>query len=188
MASSVRSAGVQLLFQIRAGLAARSWAVWGRLRLGERARLVHQSRVAMTESLFAARLRSRLVVIHRAPTQRSVGLRHSTWFPVLVQLEQSKVRCQVVEASATGIVLEHAGGFQLPEHPTPLRLELLLRPTLVITVLARPIRQFGGRFCALKFVAMSDVDRLSLMEHLDREERETKLCLESLVAAAKPLC
>lgn len=141
----------------------------------------------MTESLFAARLRSRLVVVRRAPTQRSVGLRQCTWFPVLVQLEQSKVRCQAVQASATGIVLEHAGGFLIPEHPTPLRLELLLRPSFVITVLARPIRQFGGKFCALKFVAMSDVDRLSLMEHLDREERETKLCLESLIAASKPL-
>ena len=158
-------------------------AAWGR----SRARLLHQSAIAMTESLFAARPRSHLVVVRRAPTQRSVGLRQATWFPVLVQLEQSKVRCQAVQASATGIVLEHAGGFQIPEHPTPLRLELLLRPSFVITVLARPIRQFGGKFCALKFVAISDVDRLSLMEHLDREERETKLCLESLISASKPL-
>lgn len=141
----------------------------------------------MTESLFAARLRSHLVVVRRAPTQRSVGLRQATWFPVLVQLEQSKVRCQAVQASATGIVLEHAGGFHLPDHPTPLRLELRLSSKLAITVLARPIRQFGDRFCALKFVAISDVDRLSLMEHLDREERETQRCLESLVAAGKPL-
>lgn len=141
----------------------------------------------MAESNFAARLRSRLVVIHRPPTQRSVGLRCRTWFPVQVELAQSKVHCQAVEVSGTGIVLEHAGGFQLPERPTPLRLELQLSPKLQITVLARPIRQFGGKFCALKFVAISDVDRLSLMEQLDREERETQQCLESLVAAGKLL-
>lgn len=150
--------------------------------------MLHQSAVAMTESLFAARLRSRLVVTHPPHPSRSLGLRQSTWFSVYVQVQGSKVRCQAVQASASGLVLEHRGGFLLPDHPTPLRLELRLSPKLSITVMARPIRQFDERFCALKFVAISDVDRLSLMEHLDREERETQTLLESLVAAGKLLC
>ena len=150
--------------------------------------MLQPSDIAMTESLFAARLRSRLVVSHRPHPSRSLGLRQSTWFPVYVELERNRVRCQAVQASATGIVLEHVGGFLLPEHPTPLRLELQLGPKQTITVLTRPIRQFDERFCALKFVAISDVDRLTLMEHLDREEHETERCLEALVAAGKPLC
>ena len=147
--------------------------------------MLQPSGIAMTESIFAARLRSRLVVKHPPHPSRSLGLRQSTWFPVFVQVQANKVRCQAVQASSSGIVLEHRGGFLLPDHPTPLRLELQLSPKLSITVMARPIRQFDGRFCALKFVAISDVDRLSLMEHLDREERETQRCLDSIVAAGK---
>lgn len=152
-----------------------------------KARLLQLTDAAMTESLFAARLRSRLVVRHPSSAKRSLGLRYGTWFPVQLHLEQGTVRCQAVQVSASGIVLEHRGGFQLPDHPVPLRLELLLSPQLTITVLARPVRRFDEKFCALKFVAISDVDRLSLMEHLDREERETQRCLDALVAAGKPL-
>ena len=63
----------------------------------------------LTQSLFAARIRPRLVVSHESSAKRSLGLRYSTWFPVQVQLEQGTVRCQAVQVSASGIVLEHTG-------------------------------------------------------------------------------
>ncbi|HEY6079555.1 MAG TPA: hypothetical protein VIW29_12160 [Polyangiaceae bacterium] len=73
--------------------------------------------------------------------------------------------CRGIEISSSGIIVDR--GRDTPSQPMLMRLELLLpervRP---LRALARPIWVHGSQQ-ALKFVRISDVDRLTLAEHLD---------------------
>ncbi len=86
----------------------------------------------------------------------------------------SPAKCRGIEISSTGIVVDWGKlGFEatgllvgleivLPECHRPLR------------ALARPIWSAGSQQ-ALKFVRMSDVDRLNLAEHVDLQWRRGRL-------------
>jgi hypothetical protein len=73
--------------------------------------------------------------------------------------------CRGIEISSSGIIVDR--GRDVPSQPLLLRLEMMLpervRP---LRALARPIWVRGSQQ-ALKFVRISDVDRLTLAEHLD---------------------
>ena len=101
--------------------------------------------------------------------QRSLGLRADTDFPVVIHDGFSASHCRAVEVSSTGIVLERRRASRTSDSQGPVRLELFLpgvpRP---VRALARPIRWFETRQ-ALKLLAISDADRLTLTEHLDRQ-------------------
>ena len=78
------------------------------------------------------------------------------------------VHCRVVELSTTGLVLERGRPLNTEDERALLRLQLFVPGrSAPIRALARPVRQFSTRQ-AVKFVAISDVDRLTLSEHLDR--------------------
>lgn len=101
--------------------------------------------------------------------RRRRGLRAKTNFRVVAIDGGRRAQFRGVEISPSGIVVDRGSAtravpfFQwlelyLPERLKPLRL------------LARPIWTSGSRQ-ALTFVRISDVDRLSLAEHLDLQRR-----------------
>jgi hypothetical protein len=113
--------------------------------------------------------------------QRGIGLRQRTSFPVLLCEGPHAAHCRSVELSATGIIVERGRELSEREQRALFKLELFLpgqpRP---IRVLAKLARRSGLTEYAFKFVLISDVDRLTLMEHLDRQQRESLRLLEDV--------
>jgi hypothetical protein len=97
--------------------------------------------------------------------QHRVGLRARTDFRVVAKSGGLVSNCRGIEISASGIIVDR--GREVEHLPLLFRLEMLLpervRP---LRALARPIWVHGSQQ-ALKFVRISDVDRLTLAEHLD---------------------
>ncbi len=97
--------------------------------------------------------------------QHRVGLRARTDFRVVAKNGGFVSHCRGIEISSSGIIVARLR--ELPSEPLLMRLEMLLpervRP---LRALARPIWMRGSQQ-ALKFVRISDVDRLTLAEHLD---------------------
>lgn len=97
--------------------------------------------------------------------QHRVGLRARTDFRVVAGSGGFVAHCRGVEISSSGIVVDR--GRAVLSEPLLLWLEMRLpervRP---LRALARPIWAYGSQQ-ALKFVRISDVDRLTLAEHLD---------------------
>lgn len=99
--------------------------------------------------------------------ERRVGLRGRTDFAVLASNGFFKTRMRGVELSGTGIVL--ASGREIDPQRSPLYLHLEIRlpeRRRPIVALARPVRCYGQQQ-VLRFIRISDVDRLTLAEHLD---------------------
>jgi len=116
-----------------------------------------------------------------ARAQRGIGLRAKTSFPLLLCEGPHVAHCRAVELSPTGVVVERGRELSEREQRALFKLELYppnaARP---IRVLAKLARRVDHTTYALKFVLVSDVDRLSLMEHIDREQRATLELLSEL--------
>lgn len=97
--------------------------------------------------------------------ERRIGLRGRTDFSVTTTDGFSVKESRGIELSGSGLVLDRGGAAR--EQPLTLRIEIRLpervRPILA---LARPVRSFGSQL-ALRFIQISDADRLTLAEHLD---------------------
>jgi hypothetical protein len=121
-----------------------------------------------TPALLAFLLSERESNSSLAREQRRIGLRVDTQFPVVVHDGETAAHCRAVELSATGVVIERARGERAEDRDAIVQLELLLpdrdRP---VSAFARLVRVIGTRH-ALAFVTISDADRLTLMEHLDK--------------------
>jgi hypothetical protein len=99
--------------------------------------------------------------------ERRVGLRARTDFRVIARQGHSRSRCRGVEVSATGIVVDRGTLDSSLGSRLLVELELLLPERIrSLQALARPIWSFGTHH-AFRFVRISDVDRLTLAEHLD---------------------
>ena len=100
--------------------------------------------------------------------ERQIGLRGATDFPIVAHDGTFATHCRAVDLSSTGVVIERGRPLVQSDGTNLLRLELYLpgsnRP---VRTLARAVRSAGSRQ-AFRFVAISDADRLSLAEHLDR--------------------
>ena len=97
--------------------------------------------------------------------QHRVGLRARTDFRVVAKNGGFVSHCRGIEISASGIIVDR--GRAPSEAPLLMRLEMLLPERIrPLRALARPIWVRGSQQ-ALKFVRISDVDRLTLAEHLD---------------------
>lgn len=118
------------------------------------------------------------------PGERGIGLRAWTRFPVLVCEGPHAAHCHAVELSATGIVVDRGRELSERELRAGFKLELFLpdaaRPVRALAKVARTI--VPGRY-AFKFVLISDVDRLSLMEHLDRQRSDSLRLLDEVAHA-----
>ena len=119
------------------------------------------------------------------PAHRGIGLRERTDFPVLLCEGPHVAHCRATELSATGIVIERGRELSEREQRSLFKLELFLpeqpRP---VRLLAKVARRAGSSSYALKFVLISDVDRLTLMEHLDRQQRDSLELLRDLEHSA----
>lgn len=101
--------------------------------------------------------------------KRRIGMRGDTSFPVAAYDGRSVLHCRAVEVSSTGIVIDRGRDVSAEDQQALLRLQLFVPGRgAPIRALARPVRRSGSRQ-ALKFVAISDVDRLTLTEHLDKQ-------------------
>ncbi len=99
--------------------------------------------------------------------ERRVGLRGRTDFPVTMLNGHFTHRARGIELSGTGIIVDR--GRILDEATMPLLMNLCIRlpeRRQPISALARHVRCYGSAQ-VLRFVALSDVDRLNLAEHLD---------------------
>ncbi len=99
--------------------------------------------------------------------ERGIGLRARTDFRVLAKNGILAAQCRGIEISPNGIVIDRGHAIADRDQPLVMGLQMnlpeRLRPLLA---LARPIWSFGSQQ-AFKFVEISDVDRLTLAEHLD---------------------
>jgi hypothetical protein len=97
--------------------------------------------------------------------RRQVGMRARTDFRVTARWGEKRLKCRGIEVSPSGIVIDSGLGrfgtplwiwleLELPERVRPMR------------ALARPVWTTGSQQ-ALRFVRISDADRLSLAEHID---------------------
>ncbi|NLE86353.1 MAG: hypothetical protein GX607_08135 [Myxococcales bacterium] len=100
--------------------------------------------------------------------ERRVGLRGRTDFQVLARSGELGQLCRGIEISPSGIVICRGRPVdRWRDEPLYLQLELRLPERVVpLRALARPVWSFGSHQ-ALRFVRISDVDRLTLAEHLD---------------------
>jgi hypothetical protein len=116
--------------------------------------------------------------------ERGIGLRAITQFPVLFCEGPHAAHCRAVELSASGIVVERGRELSERECRSGVKLELFLpnqpRP---VRVLAKVVRRVSSTAYALKFVLISDVDRLTLMEHLDGQAKDSLRLLDEIAAA-----
>lgn len=95
------------------------------------------------------------------------GLRGRTDFSVTTRDGGLSSRCRGVEISSSGIVLDRGREVSEGDQRVVLELEIQLPESAApVRALARPVWRFGTHQ-ALKFVRMSDADRLSLAEHID---------------------
>ncbi len=115
------------------------------------------------------------------PAQRGIGLRERTDFPVMLCEGPHVSHCRASELSVTGIVVERGRELSDREQRSLFKMELFLpEQSRPVRVLARVARRAGNTSYALKFVLISDVDRLSLMEHLDAQQRDSVELLRDL--------
>ena len=102
--------------------------------------------------------------------RRGIGLRAATSFQAVVCEGPHVAHCRAVELSSTGVVIQRGRELSEREQKALFKLDLFLpyqsRPVRVLAKVARPL---GQTSYAMRFVLVADVDRLTLMEHLDRE-------------------
>jgi hypothetical protein len=99
--------------------------------------------------------------------ERRIGLRARTDFRVIAKNGILAAFCRGIEISPSGIVIDRGHAIAERDQPLVMGIEMRLPERLrPLTALARPIWSFGSQQ-AFKFVRISDVDRLTLAEHLD---------------------
>jgi hypothetical protein len=99
--------------------------------------------------------------------RRRLGLRAPASFPVAAFDGRSVEQCWAVELSSTGLVLERRGAERALRGVVRLRM-FLPGVSEPIRAVARAVRSDGPRQ-ALTFIGISDADRLTISEALDRE-------------------
>jgi|EndMetStandDraft_4_1072995.scaffolds.fasta_scaffold735720_2 hypothetical protein len=117
--------------------------------------------------------------------ERGIGLRAKTSFPVLLCEGPHAAHCRALELSASGIVVDRGRELSEREQRASMKLELYVpgasRP---VRALAKVVRHVGDNAYALKFVLIADVDRLTLMEHVDHQLQDSLRLLNEVAGAA----
>ena len=83
-------------------------------------------------------------------------------------------------------MIDHGRSTSDHERGASLKLLLFLpgNPQVVVRALVKVARQITPTRCALKFIMISDVDRVTLMEHVDRECTASLRLLREIEASA----
>jgi hypothetical protein len=100
---------------------------------------------------------------------RQIGMRGNTNFAVILHNGDLVAHCRAVDVSSTGIVIDRGHRLDSQDDDGVFRLELYMPEAKTpVRALARVVRNLGNEQ-ALRFVAISDADRLTITEHLDRQ-------------------
>jgi len=117
--------------------------------------------------------------------ERGIGLRAPAIFPLLFCEGPHAAHCRAVELSASGVVVERGRELSERERKAGVKLELFLPDQRgPIRALAKVVRAVNRTRYALKFVLISDVDRLTLMEYLDAQRLQSLRLLDEVAGAA----
>lgn len=116
--------------------------------------------------------------------RRGIGLRAATSFAVVMYEGPRAVHCHAVELSASGVVIDRGRELSERERSASIKLDLLMPGGRGVRALARVVRRIRPAVYALKFVMISDVDRLTLMEHLDSQHLDALRLLEEIERVA----
>ena len=117
--------------------------------------------------------------------ERGIGLRATAIFPLLFCEGPHAAHCRAVELSASGLVVERGRELSERERKAGVKLELFLPDQRgPIRALAKVVRAVDRTRYALKFVLISDVDRLTLMEYLDAQRLQSLRLLNEIAGAA----
>ena len=100
---------------------------------------------------------------------RGIGLRAATRCFAMLCEGPHVARCHAVEFSPSGVVIDLGRPATNHEPHAHLKLMLFLPDQVVVRALVKVARKITDTRYALKFVMISDVDRLTLMEQVDRE-------------------
>lgn len=122
----------------------------------------------------------------RQRLERGIGLRAPTRCFAMLFEGPHVARCHAVEFSPSGVVIDRGRKLSERERAASLKLELYLpgKPQVVVRALVKVARQVATTQYALRFVMISDVDRLTLMEQVDREQTDTLRLLSEIEGAA----
>ena len=102
--------------------------------------------------------------------ERRFGTRMATDFGVLAYRHGHGLECRAVDLSAEGALFRRRCA-----RPPPMVQQLVLQiGSTSVTTYARTVRSHGG-LQAVRFVGLSDVDRLEIAEHLDSLEKRKRL-------------
>jgi hypothetical protein len=101
---------------------------------------------------------------------RRRGARAQVNFPVSALVDGHRHPCRTIDISPTGMVVERAPALMGLALPAVTPFELDLGAGRPIRLRARPVWD-RDNLLAVRFVVMSDADRLTIAEHLDRKVR-----------------
>lgn len=127
-----------------------------------------------------------LPISRRQGSERGIGLRAPTRCFAMLCDGPRVARCHAVEFSPSGVVIDRGRPLSDRERGASLKLMLFLpgKPQVVVRALVKVARQVAATRYAFKFVMISDVDRLTLMEQVDRECTESLRLLSEIEGAA----
>jgi hypothetical protein len=106
--------------------------------------------------------------------ERRQGARAHVDLFVSALVDGYRHRCRAVDLSTTGMVIERSPALAARSLSGVAPFELELGSGRPIRLRARPIWD-RDRLLALRFVYMSDADRLSIAEHLDQKVQDQKV-------------
>ena len=105
----------------------------------------------------------------RVTPERQIGMRGNTNFAAILHNGEVAAHCRAVDLSTTGVVIDRGHTLEPGDDSGVFRLELYMPDAKApVRALARSVRSMGSEQ-ALRFVAISDADRLTISEHLDRQ-------------------
>jgi hypothetical protein len=102
--------------------------------------------------------------------ERRIGSRAQVDLPVLAYVDGHRHDCRAVDISPSGMLVSRTRSLSVRTVSEMTALELHIAEARPIRVRARTVWS-DGRFQAVRFVVMNDMDRLSIAEHLDRLAR-----------------
>jgi hypothetical protein len=101
---------------------------------------------------------------------RRHGARAQVDFPVSALVDGHRHRCRAIDLSPTGMVVERSPALAGRALAAVTPFELQLGAQRPIRLRARPVWD-RDNLVAVRFVVMSDADRLTIAEHLDHRTR-----------------
>jgi hypothetical protein len=103
-----------------------------------------------------------------------IGIRARTDFDVVAHDGSMPSHCRAIDISASGVRVDRGRQVRASDERLVVDLELVLAAPLgVLRAKGRSVWSHGTQQ-AFRFIALSDVDRLTIAEHLDRQRLQRR--------------